>query len=102
MQRGSVVRFFCVVVCSVWFLTNSVFAAPTLVWAPNPEPDIAGYNVYYTDRTAGSSGKWDAGPNAQLVLDLVGGHEYTFTVTAYNETGLESAPSAALNYTAPP
>ena len=95
-------QFICAVVSLFGFLTNSVFAAPTLVWDANPEPDIAGYAVYYSDLTAGSSGRWDAGSRHDLPLDLEGGHEYTFRVTAYNQAGLESEPSPTLSYTAPP
>jgi fibronectin type 3 domain-containing protein len=84
----------------VWLLTNSALAAPTLVWDPNPEPDVAGYNVYFSDTTSGSNGMWNAGRRCDLPLNLAPGHTYRFTVSAYNQLGVESAPSAPIQYEA--
>ncbi len=62
-----------------------------VTWAANPEPDIAGYNVYRDSVKV----------NGALVTDLVyvdngltNGVLYSYTVTAVDTTPLESAPSA--------
>jgi fibronectin type 3 domain-containing protein len=75
--------------------------AATLVWDPNPEPDVIGYKVYYSDASSGASGVWLAGTSCQFPLNLQPGHSYVFSVTAYNQNGIESAPSESVRY-APP
>ncbi len=70
-----------------------------LSWAINPETDVAGYNVYRSEK-AGASG---TRLNAQLLptpafrdMNAVPGQSYYYTVTAVDRTGNESAPSAAV------
>ena len=82
-------------------LVTASSRAATLVWDPNPEPDVIGYKVYYSDASTGASGVWLAGTNCQLPLSLQAGHSYVFSVTAYNQLGIESAPSESVRY-APP
>lgn len=64
-----------------------------VLWDPNAEPDLAGYRV----RAGTNSGQpiWvrDVGLTTSAVL-AVSNHSALFvTVTAYNESGLESDPS---------
>jgi hypothetical protein len=69
-----------------------------LSWAINPETDIAGYNVYRSER--------EGAPGARLNPDLlltpafrdmnaVPGRRYFYSVTAVDRSGNESAASAA-------
>lgn len=74
----------------------------TVAWDPNPEPDIAGYRVYYG--VAGSGLTNIVNPvtsTQQSILSLVPQTPYWFYVTAVNTAGLESDPSEILTYTTP-
>jgi fibronectin type 3 domain-containing protein len=85
----------------IWLLTVSSHAAQTLVWDPSADPAVVGYKVYFSDLTGGSNGLWNAGLRTDLPLSLEPGHSYTFNVTAYNLSGVESDPSTPLLYDAP-
>ena len=71
-------------------------------WAPNPEMDIAGYNVY-----SGTAlrGKYDlVGTTRQnyfIDSPLHDGVTYYYTVTAYDHNGNESAPGFEIVYDTP-
>lgn len=71
-------------------LTNQV----TLFWNKNPETDIAKYNLY---RAEGSNAPVKISiphPTTTVIsTGLIQGRTYTFTLTAENEVGLESAES---------
>ncbi|MBI1178175.1 hypothetical protein GC207_12140 [bacterium] len=86
-------------------LAASAFATPdrvTVAWDPNPEPDIAGYNVYYGVVGSGVTNKVSPGTaTQQQVISLKPQTQYWFYVTAFNTAGLESDPSQVLNYTTP-
>ena len=81
--------------------------AVDLVWQPNGETDLAGYNVYRqtqgVDGTAGgSSMKMNTVALSVLVFhdaSVVRGQGYRYTVTAIDAKGNESAPSAAADVT---
>ncbi|WP_372637185.1 S-layer homology domain-containing protein [Cohnella sp.] len=65
--------------------------AATLMWQANAEEDLYAYNIYL-------DGAWEASVPATLtsfeVQRLIGNKSYSFTVTAVNTSGFESAPSA--------
>ena len=80
---------------------QAVFSGPgqqpfiDLVWAPNTEADLAGYNVYRHE-AAGAPGKL----NSDLVKSpafrdngVVPGHEYSYSVSAVDLRGNESPRS---------
>jgi hypothetical protein len=76
------------------------FSAPVsgvplkLAWHPNPESNVAGYEVRYGTASGQYSMKWDAGFQNRVTLpDLVEGETYYIVVVAYNLAGLKSAPS---------
>lgn len=91
-------------------------ARVTLAWDPNPEPDIAGYHLYY--RESGASYSVDrcvTVTNDLSITNVVGltnevrgtvpglmeGHTYFFVVTAFSVALLESDYSDEVVYTIP-
>lgn len=72
----------------------------TLAW--NPGNEAAGYFVYAIEENATESVKLDAGGKTQTIVSgLKEGLNYTFYVTAYNPSGVESAPSLPIEYRVP-
>jgi len=74
-------------------------AEVTLAWDPNPEPDIAGYTVYYGNYSrlyewAIDVGNW----TTCTVSGLENGNTYYISVTAYDTSGNESAYSGEIQY----
>src|SRR4051812_16593763 len=70
--------------------TNSV----TLAWDPNPEPDIAGYILYYGVASGIYTNSINVGHvTTNTISGLVEATTYFFVVTAYDTAGLESDPS---------
>lgn len=84
---------------------GSVQATPgrvTVAWDPNPETNIAGYNVYYGIVGSSVTNKVSPGTSTQQqVISLQPQTQYWFYVTAFNTAGLESDPSQILSYTTP-
>jgi hypothetical protein len=73
-----------------------------LAWDPNPEPDVAGYRVYYGSQPGIYPQVVDAGnATSAEVTGLVAGVPYYLSVTAYNSLGIESGYSEPLPYRAP-
>lgn len=71
-------------------------ASVSLQWDPNTEPDLAGYKVYYSEGTLSPAGATIIDVRNQTTatipnLDLT--KKYSFAVTAYNTSGLESGYS---------
>ena len=76
-----------------------VAAAVELVWTANPEPDLAGYNVYRREGT-GALRKLNPGLlRTPLFRDATVEPEraYTYQVTAVDLTGNEGPPSAEVS-----
>jgi hypothetical protein len=71
-------------------------------WVENSESDVAGYRVYY-GTTSHNYQRWvDAGPFTSVEIDdLSSGYIYFFAVTAYNNSGNESAYSREIQATIP-
>jgi len=93
------------ITCLILLMTNMVMAADlSLAWDANPDPDIAGYKVYYqadsvtqpfrgVEAIEGNS-PIDAGPATSFSLTgLPDGSVYYIAVSAYNSTGEESVLS---------
>lgn len=69
----------------------------TLAWDPNPEADLGGYYIYFGTNTLD---RVDVKTGTSVTLsNLVAGVRYSIYATAYNEAGLESAPSETVFYT---
>jgi hypothetical protein len=88
---------------------QAVFSGPgqkpfiDLVWAPNTDPDLAGYNIYR--RETGTSA---AKINSELVKSpsfrdalILAGHSYFYSVSAADVRGNESRPSAETSEAVP-
>jgi hypothetical protein len=74
----------------------------TLGWNPNPGSSVSGYNVYALEENGLLPIKTNVGLNSQATIPgLKEGLTYRFTVTAYNQLGLESPPSAPISYFVP-
>src|SRR5689334_8004478 len=94
---------FCTVLLGAGVLFfGSKTASVTLAWEPAREKGIVGYRVYYSDITNRKSAKAQSvtvrGSTRLVVPDLVIGHTYFFSVTAFNERGKESLPSNVVKY----
>jgi hypothetical protein len=83
--------------CSL--LAPGVHAA-ALQWQANTDNTI-GYKVYYQDHESSYPKVVNVGNATNFELPpLAPGMTYTLKVTAYNDAGLESDPSASISYTA--
>jgi hypothetical protein len=66
-------------------------------WAINPETDIAGYNVYRSERAGVPSTRQNSGlllTPAFRDMTALPGHQYVYTATAVDRAGNESVASA--------
>jgi len=80
---------------------QAVFSGPgqkpfiDLVWTPNTEPDLAGYNVYRHEADAGPEkiNKDGVSSPAYRDTEVSAGHEYTYSVSAVDVRGNESSRS---------
>ncbi len=83
-------------------ISSHAAGAVSLSWGPNPEPDIAGYKVYYGTTRGSYTAKLNVGKYTGCVISgLTMGKTYYFVATAYNADGLESNYSTVLSYTVP-
>jgi len=69
----------------------------TLKWDRNPEPDIAGYNVYY-GITSGEYIRMETVADRTAIIGVKGRKIYYFAVTAYNTNGVESGFSEEVHW----
>ena len=70
-----------------------------LAWDPNPEPDIAGYIIYYGVKSRKYDKKVDVGNVTSGSVNLEEKATYYFAATAYNTSGLESDFSNEVSFT---
>ncbi|MFO1498447.1 MAG: fibronectin type III domain-containing protein [Verrucomicrobiota bacterium] len=74
----------------------------TLRWDASPDPDIAGYHLYFSRAPGGPKVKVSvANQLSQVLAGLAPGGKYYFSVTAVTESGDESPPSEILEYDTP-
>ncbi|MGH9433459.1 MAG: fibronectin type III domain-containing protein [Terriglobia bacterium] len=73
--------------------------AVELVWTPNLEPDLAGYNIYRREDAQAPQKLNPSLQNTAIYRDLTAeaGHQYSYWVTAVDRSGNESDPSAAVS-----
>lgn len=87
--------------------STAIAATVNFRWAANTEPDLAGYRLYRATKSGGYiKGAYVAqipcGPNDESctqAADQVGIGTFFWTVTAYDEEGLESDYSIELSKT---
>ena len=80
---------------------QAVFSGPgqkpfiDLIWAPNTEPDLAGYNVYRREQDGHPSKLNSDAVKSPAFRDteVVPGHEYFYSISAIDVRGNESARS---------
>ena len=95
-------------ILSLFFLVLLILTCPsgramaadiTLAWDHNSEPDLAGYRLYLGTSTQNYTQFIDLGLTTQYTIsNLSDGVVYFFTLTAYNQRGLESSFSNEVRY----
>ena len=95
----TVLRPLVALVALLWALPAS--SAPvSLAWDPSTGADVAGYLAYFGVTGSGTVQAVDVGTNTTYTFsNLVTEVSYTFHVTAYNSSRVESEPSDAIEYT---
>jgi hypothetical protein len=77
-------------------------ATVTVAWDPNPEPTVAGYNMYYGTSSGRYTSSVDVGSATRCAISaLQEGVTYYLAVTAYDESGNQSGYSDEIVYTVP-
>ena len=91
-----------VLFCCLWQIHASAQSSVTLSWNPSSGPNIAGYRLHSRNANALYTQTIEVGnATSALVPNLTAGITYYFTVTAYDTSSHESAPSNEVPYTAP-
>lgn len=81
---------------------STAAAALTLAWDPSTEPSVSGYRLYQGGQSQVYTNIIDIGQQTTLTIsNLAPSATYYFAVTAYDDSGLESAFSGEINYTVP-
>ena len=74
----------------------------TVAWDPNPEPDVAGYKIYYGTNSGSYTASVDAGSATSAVISgLQEGVTYFFSAVAYDASNNESGFSNEITYAVP-
>lgn len=73
----------------------------TLAWNPSADAAVVGYRIQAREENAAPTTIHVGGQTRATVPGLKEGLRYTFTVTSYNEAGLESAPSNPAEFVVP-
>src|SRR6476659_6728319 len=74
----------------------------SLLWNKSSDPGVSGYRVRVVQTATGTATYVDVGStNATVIDSLLEGQSYKIAVMAYTGTGLESDPSAIVNYSVP-
>jgi hypothetical protein len=80
-------------------LGKAMAADITLAWDQNSDPDLAGYRLYIGTSSRNYTQTFDLGLTTQYTIgNLNDGTVYFFTLTAYNQKGLESSFSNEVRY----
>jgi hypothetical protein len=74
----------------------------TVAWDPNPEPEVAGYKIYYGTSPGSYTAFLDAGSATSIVISgLQDGATYFFSAVAYDASNNESDFSNEITYALP-
>jgi hypothetical protein len=80
-------------------LGKAMAADITLAWDHNSEPDLAGYKLYIGNSPQNYTQIIDLGLTTQYTIsNIIDGTVYFFSLTAYNQRGLESSFSNEVRY----
>jgi hypothetical protein len=74
----------------------------TVAWDPNPEPEVAGYKIYFGTTPGSYTVSMDAGNiTSKVISGLEAGLTYYFAAVAYDSSGNESGFSNEISYVVP-
>jgi hypothetical protein len=74
----------------------------TVAWDPNPEPEVAGYKIYFGTTPGSYTVSMNAGNITSMVISgLETGVTYYFAAVAYDSSGNESGFSNEISYVVP-
>jgi hypothetical protein len=73
----------------------------TAAWNPNPEPNIAGYQLMYGTASGSYTTVIDVGKVTSYSFSVTGGVTYYFVLQAYNTAGVYSPYSAEISVLVP-
>jgi hypothetical protein len=74
----------------------------TVAWDPNPEPEVAGYKIYFGTTPGSYTVSMNAGNITSMVISgLEAGVTYYFAAVAYDSSGNESGFSNEISYVVP-
>jgi len=74
----------------------------TVAWDPNPEPEVAGYKIYYGTTAGNYTSSLDAGSATSILISgLQDGATYFFSAVAYDASNNESGFSNEITYVVP-
>ena len=103
--------FFALVISGLLFLLFFILSllAPsahagqvTVAWDRNPEPEVAGYKIYYGTHSGSYTASLDAGNTTSVVVSgLQEGATYYFAAVAYDASNNESGFSNEIAYAVP-
>jgi len=105
--RGKTLNFLVLFLGSVFLFSILSYISPvysaqvTLAWDANPDPNIAGYRVYYGTSSRNYSYHADVGNQTGCTIANLQNTMYYFAATAYDAGGQESTYSAEVVYNPP-
>lgn len=95
---GVIVLLTLISVCRV----SKGVSSADLAWNSNPDPSVAGYNIYYGGASRTYTNVLSVGNTTNATVSgLLEGQNYYFAVTAYDAAGNESDYSAETTYIVP-
>src|SRR5215813_3477730 len=102
-QAGSVYTRLCIFTALLFafLLTFPSTARATVVtaaWSPNPEANIAGYQLMYGTASGSYTTVIDVGKVTSYSFSVTGGATYYFVLQAYNNSGIYSPYSAEVSF----
>src|SRR5215510_14441644 len=105
-QAGSVYTRLCIFTSLVFsfllaFPTTSHATSVTATWNPNPEPNVAGYQLMYGTASGAYTTIIDVGKVNSYSFSVTGGITYYFVLQAYNTAGIYSPYSTEVAFTVP-
>jgi hypothetical protein len=105
-QAGSVYIRLCIftaLICAFVLVIPATSYATTVTatWNPNPEPDVAGYQLMYGTASGSYTTVIDAGKVTSYSFSVTGGVTYYFVLQAYNTAGAYSPYSNEVAFTVP-